>query len=365
MTDPLPRIAHSKPSVPAPNEWAAVTDQLTPGWIADGPCVERFAASAAGWLGQERGVAVNSGTNALHLALIAVGVRAGDDVLVPAYCCAALLCAVEMARAHPVLVDCPLDGFNLCPEDALRRRTPKTRAVVVASLFGYPVDVASFRSLGLPIIEDCAQSFGARRNGIPSGGCGDVAIGSFYATKVVSTGQGGIVAGSNRVVAEAEDRLEYDQREDWQPRFNYRQSELPAALGLWQLERLPAYLQRRHAIAAHYDSVLSPTIAERPCEVGVDPIAFRYTLRVPDADEAFDLLKDQGVDAKRPVHRPLHHYLGGSFPGAEAAHQQIVSLPIYPSLTDSEVERVVHAASRLTRIDASQSGSAKARLLRD
>src|SRR5690349_10020793 len=117
-----PSIPHSKPTLPSSDEWSDITTRLAPGWIANGPCVEAFAGEAAGWLGGAGGVAVNSGTSALHLALLAVGVQPGAEVLVPAYCCAALLNAVHLAGAQPVLVDAEPGGFNICPEDARRRR---------------------------------------------------------------------------------------------------------------------------------------------------------------------------------------------------------------------------------------------------
>src|SRR5712692_660765 len=120
-----PSIPHSKPTLPSRKEWSEITARLAPGWIADGPCVEAFARQAAGWLGGVGGVAVNSGTSALHLALLAVGVRPGSEVLIPAYCCAALLNAVDLAGAIPVLVDAEPGGFNLCAEDARRRLTAR------------------------------------------------------------------------------------------------------------------------------------------------------------------------------------------------------------------------------------------------
>src|SRR4051812_38798350 len=141
--------------------------RMAPGWIADGPCGEAFAEAAATWLGAGYplaggGVAVNSGTSALHLALLAVGVRPGSEVLVPAYCCAALLNAVALAGAVPALVDAEPGGFNLSAADARRRLTWRSAAVVVAHMFGRPAPLAPFLELGIPVIEDCAQSLGAR-----------------------------------------------------------------------------------------------------------------------------------------------------------------------------------------------------------
>lgn len=348
MSETIGRIPHSRATLPSPAEWGEVVESLSPGWVADGPCVRAFQSEAARWLGCDAGFAINSGTNALHLALLALGVGTGHEVLVPAYCCASLLSAVRLTGAAPVLVDCPPGGFNLCADDARRRVTPRTRAVVVAHLFGQPAPLPPFLSLGLPVVEDCAQSFGASLDGVPTGGHGAVAVGSFYATKVLTTGQGGLAATRDpELQAELHDLLDYDNRDDWRQRFSYGMSELDAALGLWQLERLPGWLRRRRELAAYYDAELGASNGATHSEgsVGGD-IFFRYVVRTADADVAIAALQREGVDAKRPVYRPLHHYLGGDYPQAQAAHAQIVSLPLYPTLSDSEAERVVAAARR-------------------
>jgi perosamine synthetase len=334
-------IPHSRPTLPCLEEWSEITARLAPGWIAGGPCAEAFAAEAARWLGGSGGVAVNSGTSALHLALLAVGVRPGSEVLIPAYCCAALLNAVQLAGALPVLVDSAPGGFNICPEDARRRQTPRTGAVVVAHLFGQPSPLAPFLELGIPVIEDCAQSLGAVSEGAPTGSHGAVSIGSFYATKVITTGQGGIVSTTSPTyLSTVRDRVEYDNREDWRPRFNYQLTEIQAALGLWQLDHLPSLLARRRAIASYYDERLFPGLGSSSPPGG---ICYRYLFRVDEAATVIRALQARGVDAKRPVYRPLHHYLGGEYPGAQAAHEQTVSLPLYPALTDAEVECVAAA----------------------
>jgi perosamine synthetase len=334
-------IPHSKPVLPSCEEWSEITARLASGCIADGPCGEAFAGEAARWLGGSGGVAVNSGTSALHLALLAVGVRSGSEVLVPAYCCAALLNAVQLAGGEPVLIDTEPGGFNICPEHARRRLTPQTAAVVVAHLFGQPSPLAPFLDLGIPVVEDCAQSLGAMGEGVPTGSRGAIAIGSFYATKVITSGQGGLVASaSSTYLSAVRDRVEYDNRDDWRPRFNYKMTEIQAALGLWQLYRLPSFLARRRAIASYYDEqlALKPAPSAPP-----GAICYRYVLRVEDAETVIGALQARGVDAKRPVYRPLHHYLGGDYPGAQVAHEQSVSLPLYPALTDTEVECVVEA----------------------
>ncbi|MCC2671703.1 MAG: putative UDP-4-amino-4-deoxy-L-arabinose--oxoglutarate aminotransferase [Armatimonadetes bacterium] len=344
-------VPHSRPTLPTAGEWAVLTSELAPGWVADGPLVHRFQDEATQWLGGSGGIAVNSGSNALHLALLAVGVSPGSEVLLPAYCCAALLNAVAATGARPVLVDAEVGGHNLSLEHARARVSKSTSAVVAVHMFGDPVAIEPLRSLGVPIIEDCAQSLGAQGEGQPSGAQGDAAIGSFFATKVITTGHGGIVTSrSAEVVTRVRDLVEYDNREEWRPRFSFGFTEMQAALGLWQLVRLPEFLARRRAIADYYTvrfgegGIASPVA---PAGGGREPIHYRYVLRAENAARAIEALRAQSIDAKRPVYRPLHHYLSEQCPEAEAAHEQIVSLPIYPSLTDEERERVVNAVLAL------------------
>jgi dTDP-4-amino-4,6-dideoxygalactose transaminase len=213
----------------------------------------------------------------------------------------------------------------------------------------------------VPVIEDCAQSLGSTDRGVLTGGRAPLSIGSFYATKVMTTGHGGLVSTTSPELLESlRGLLDYDNRDDWEPRFSYRMGELPAALGLWQLERLSGWLDRRRAIADYYDGRLMSAGFQAPNGAGrreavlgrgsdesPNPNFYRYVLRVAEAERAIRSLQAAGVDAKRPVYRPLHHYLGGDYPGAEAAHAQIVSLPIHPSLTDGQAERVADAVSRL------------------
>lgn len=344
-----PRIPHSRPTLPTAEEWAELTAQLHPGWVADGPLVRQFEAEIAPWLGGVGAVAVNSGTNALQLAMLAVGVRPGSAVLVPAYCCAALLNAIHAVRARPVLVDSEPGGHNLSLESAHRQLTPDVAAAIIVHTFGDPVDTAAFRSLGVPLIDDCAQALGAGEPGALVGGKADVAIGSFYATKVMTTGHGGIVTSPDAErVARVRDLVEYDNRDEWEPRFSYGFTEMQAALGLWQLARLSDFLARRRTIADYYSSRFSDLRIAVPITSrgeGHRSIAYRYTLRAHDANSAIAQLQARGIDAKRPVFRPLHQYLGLEAPAAQAAHEQIVSLPIYPSLTDTEAEAVVEAVA--------------------
>ncbi len=349
MSDSAPAgIPHSRPSIEA-EDLEAVAAVLRGGRVAQGPRVAEFEAELARALGVEGGVAVSSGTAALHLALLALGVGAGDEVLVPSYACAALLQAVRAAGARPRPVDCDPASLNLDPDAAKRASSARTKALVVVHSFGLPAELEALTALGVPVIEDLAHALGATYRARPVGSAGAVAVASFYATKLITTGEGGMLLSSDaRVLAAARDLRAYDERLDDRPRFNYKLTDLAAALGLAQLRRLPRLLARRAAIAARYDERLRALPLARPV---VSPdrarVYFRYVVQGPRlAAEYLPRLEARGVQARRPVFRPLHRYLGlDGFPGTEEAWAKAVSLPLYPALTDAEAERVAAAAT--------------------
>lgn len=349
MSTRLP-IPHSRPTL-GDEDRAAVAAVVASGQIAQGPRVAEFERAMAARLEAGGGVAVSSGTAALHLALVALGVGPGDEVLVPSYACAALLQAVRAAGALPRPVDVDPATFNLDPDAAKRACSARTRALIAVHAFGLPADLGALRALGVPVVEDAAQALGARYGGRPVGGLGEAAILSFYATKLMTTGEGGMLLSADaRLLAAARDLREYDQKADDRPRFNYKLTDLAAALGLAQLARLDGFLARRQAIAARYREALDGCPLEPPLTPpGRVHVYHRYVVkgRAPAA-RYLEHLEARGVQARRPVFQPLHRYLGlapEGFPGSEEAWARAVSLPIYPSLDPGEVERVVAAAA--------------------
>jgi perosamine synthetase len=346
---PPPRIPHSRPTL-GPAEQAAVAEAVASGQLAQGPRVAAFERAMAGHLGLPDAVAVSSGTAALHLALLALGVGAGDEVLIPSYACTALLHAVRLAGAAPRLVDVDPATGNLDPDAARRARTARTRALVAVHAFGVPADLDALAGLEVPVVEDAAQAVGARHRGRPVGSLGAVGVLSFYATKLLTTGEGGMLAARDPgILAAARDRREYDQKDDDRPRFNYKMTDLAAALGLVQAGRLGEFLEQRRRLAARYRAGLGPGVRHPPEVPG--RVWYRYVVAGPrDAEAHLARLSALGVEARRPVFQPLHRYLGlDGFPGAEEAWRQAVSLPLYPALSDAEADRVVQAAEAALR----------------
>lgn len=329
------RIPHSRPTLGREEE-RAVVGVLRSGQVGGGREVDRFEREMEEFLGGGRATAVQTGSAALHLALLALGVRPGDRVLIPTYTCAAVLNAVRYVGAEPILADVSPETGNLDPEDVRRRLRARTRVAIVPHMFGRTAPVEEIRRLGPAVIEDCAMALGGE-----GGRRGEISVFSFYATKMIATGHGGMVVALGRREAErVRDLVEYDNRDDYRVRYNYRMSGLAAALGRVQLGRVPEFVKRRRRIADYYYRAL-----------GLGPVPpghvfYRFVLRVGPVGRFVRFMAERGIECKRPVYRPLHRYgpaAAGEFPGAEELHRTRASIPIYPSLQDDEAARVARA----------------------
>lgn len=321
-------IPHSKPFI-GEEEQRAAARVLASGCLAEADEVAAFERECAAFCGRRYGVAASSGTAALHLALGALGLNGDDTVAVPSYACAALLTAVRLqgVRAVPCDVDASL---NLDPEAV----PDDCRAAIAAHLFGARARMPRCGA----VVEDIAQRFDGS-----TGRATRVAVASFYATKLLTTGEGGMLLTDDPAIeAYARDRRSYDNRDDFLTRYPYKMTDLQAAIGRVQLRRLPYFLERRREIAHLYNDAF----AELPLRLPdlSDHVCFRYVVATPDRTAFEAHLQRNGVDAKRPVYRPAHHYVGGgAFPNAERAHDEILSLPIYPALLDAEIEHVIES----------------------
>jgi dTDP-4-amino-4,6-dideoxygalactose transaminase len=289
--------------------------------------------------------AVNSGTAALHLVLLALGVGSGDEVIIPSFVCSALLNALRYTGATPVLADIDPESLNIDPQDAREKVTGRTRAVIVPHLFGLPADLSSLMKLNVPVIEDCAQAPGATYDGQPAGSFGHAAVFSFYATKMITTGEGGmVVSRSTDLIDRVRELRAYDRREDDRVRYNYKMNEIQAAIGRVQLQRLDAFIERRRAIAGQYHQLLAPLPFRLPPR---DPghVYYRFVIHADgDVSEWMQILSKKHIHCARPVFMPLHRYLGrDSYPATTTAWRQCLSIPIYPSLTDSQVKYIARS----------------------
>ena len=318
------------------------------GQLAQGTEVGSFETEMAAFVGRGHAVAVSSGTAALTLALKALGVHPGDEVMAPSYVCTALLHAIWSVGATPVVCDIDLETRNLDVADLGRRVSPACKAVIAPHMFGLPVAGLADASLAIPVIEDCAMSLGAE--GV--GALGAISVCSFYATKVLTSGgEGGMVLTDSGELADAVRGMrEYDGLPATLPRQNCKMTDLGAAIGRVQLGRLPEFVMRRREIAALYDQALRERGLALPRQ-GQGHMYYRYVVGTEgQAEYLTRALQGEGVSARRPVFCPLHRELGAGdsdFPRTARAHASDVSLPIYPSLTDSEAGRVAGAVRRI------------------
>jgi dTDP-4-amino-4,6-dideoxygalactose transaminase len=342
-------VPHARPDL-GPEEEAAAHRVLRSARLAPGTEAARLEALLTRLSGCEAAVAVASGTLALTLALQALEIEADSDVVVPSYGCAALLHAVRAAGARPLVCDVDPGALTLDPADVARRVTPRTRAIVLVHPFGNPALIDPLLRFGVPVIEDCAQSPGARLDGTPVGSRGAAAIFSFGPTKMFTCGgPGGALASTAGVVRRARDRAGHDEKEDDRPRVNGLMGDLHAAIAVAQLGRLPEFVVRRRRMVAHYDEALAGESLRRPdLPEGAQPVFYRYLLRTAgDARDLIERLQSRGIEARHPVHRPLHRLTGGPpCPGADAAHEQWISLPLSPVLNHLDVGRVIEEVLR-------------------
>tara|TARA_B100001964_G_scaffold122191_1_gene135554 strand:+ start:719 stop:1699 length:981 start_codon:yes stop_codon:yes gene_type:complete len=290
--------------------------------------------------------AVSSGSAALHLALLALKIGKKDSVAIPSYSCTALLNALQYVGATPKFIDIDPETLNISSEDLKKKMTRRVKAVIVPHMFGFPADILEIKKLGLPIIEDCALALGARYRGKPVGYWGDISVFSFYATKVIATGEGGMIATRSKSLANyIRDIREYDRYENYRVRYNYKMTDLAAALGLSQLAKLNVFLKKRKQIALYYDNFFSEKrVQSRELYPESKSIHYRYILKTDKSvKELIKKLKKNGVTAELPVFRPLHHIYKSSHlcRFTDKIWKSVYSIPIYPSLTSLERQQIV------------------------
>jgi len=329
---------------------------LESGQLTMGPKVAEFESLLAALAGTSDAIAVSSGTAALHVAVLALGIGPGDEVLVPAYTFPATANVVALVGATPVLVDVDPVTMNMDAEDAARRVTPKTKAVLAVHLFGRPARLEELPD-GVPIIEDAAGALGASRGGRPCGSLGALACFSFHPRKIVTTGEGGAVTTDDDALAEASRSLRHH---GWSPSgeyvdmpapaFNYRLSDVLCALGIPQLRRFDELYAAYDRIAAGYTERLSG-IATTPTTDPGDRHGWQaYVVQVDDRDRVMAGLRAQGIQCQigtYALHRLGAYRAQGSFPGADWAFERALALPLHAGLTESELDRVAEALDKL------------------
>ena len=352
MTDEI-RLA--RPDV-GESELQAVAQVVETGRLTMGPAVEAFEAAIAAVVGTAHAAVVSSGTAALHLALLALEIGPGDEVIVPAYTFPASANVVELCGARAVLVDVDPDTFLVDPAAVAAAVTPRTRAVLAVHLFGRPIDWEALQT-AVPqeavLVEDAAGALGARYRGTPCGALGVCGCLSFHPRKIVTTGEGGAVTTDEAAFDAAVRRLRHH---GWEPQgdlpspgFNYRLPDLLCALGTPQLERLEALLAARERVAGWYSERLADLVLTPSAGDGDRHGWQAYVVQLDHRDEALAGLRAAGIEAQigtYAVHRLAAYRGRGSFPGADRAFERALALPFATTTTEAEVERVVSVLAR-------------------
>jgi dTDP-4-amino-4,6-dideoxygalactose transaminase len=360
-------------------EIAEVVDTLRSGWLTTGPKTRAFEAQFATYVGAQHAVAVNSCTAGLHIALAAAGIGPGDEVIVPTMTFAATANVVIHQRAQPVFVDVMPDTLNIDPKAVAFAITPRTKAIIPVHLYGHPCRMDWLKQIAqehqVLLIEDAAHAIGASWCDRSVGSIGDATAFSFYATKNLVTAEGGMVTTDDEDLAtgmrswslhglsrNAWDR--YAQHGSWyyevvRPGFKYNMTDIQAALGLRQLERLPQLQRRRRQIAALYRVGLSDlTAVELPVQQPevlhawhLYPIRLNLEVLTIDRAQFIEALRVEGIGAsvhfiplhRHPYYRQQYGLRPDAFPVADAAYEQLISLPLYTNMTDEDVDDVVEA----------------------
>jgi perosamine synthetase len=351
-------IPPAKPIV-GDEERAAVDRVMRSGMIAQGPEVASFEEEfAAQVTGGRRCVAVNSGTSGLHLGLLAAGIGPGDEVIVPSFTFAATANSVALTGATPVFADIEPDHFCLDVDSVRAAVTDRTAAVMPVHLYGHPADMDAYAALasetGIRVFEDAAQAHLATWRGAPVGSFGDFAMFSLYPTKNMTSGEGGMVSCASEEIARNVRLLRNQGMERQYANevvgFNARMTDIHAAIGRVQLAKVGAWTETRRANAAfldaHLEGVVVPPVAEEATHV-----YHQYTIRVTDGerDRVVTALREEhqvgcGVYYPIPNHRleSLRHLAPDlELPVTTQAAAEVVSLPVHPSLTEGDLERIV------------------------
>ena len=351
------------------DEEARVLEVIRSGELSLGPRVPAFEDAFATRLGVDHASAVSSGTAGLHLALRAVGVSDGDEVVTSpfSFVASANVCVFE--RARPVFADIDPVTLNLDPDAAAAAVTARTTALLPVHIFGYPADTPAFERLGLPIVEDACEALGAvHADGVPVGARGHPAVFGFYANKQLTTGEGGMVTMADAAMKE---RIDSERNQGRAPDmgwldhdrlgFNYRLTDLACALGLAQLGRLDGMLADRARVAARYTEALADLEGlGLPCPDAGGNLRgwFVFVVQVPhghDRDEVVRALREHGIASKpylpaihlMTYYRETFGHREGEFPVCEDVAARSLALPFFPAMTDGQVERVATALARV------------------
>jgi len=338
-------------------EIESVVDCLEEGQLADGPEVRAFESEFSEYCGTDHGIATSNGTTALHTAFHSIGLGEGDRILTTPFSYIASANAIRLAGAEPVFEDIDPETYNLDPDLVEQRleRDGDIDAILVVHLYGLPCDMQRFQEIvdeyGVALIEDAAQAHGAMYDGQRVGTFGDAACFSFYPTKNMTTGEGGMVTTDRDDVAKAARRFvnhgRSDRYEHVELGHNFRMTSIEAAIGRAQLERLPEYTRQRQENAATLTRGLEGTAVSPPVEPSDRKHVYhQFTVRTQQREKVIDLLENNdigyGVYYPTPIHRQeAYDSWNHDAPVAEQTSESVLSLPVHPNVSTNDLDRIV------------------------
>lgn len=354
-------------------ELVYVTECILSGWISStGRFVTEFEKRCAEYCGVPHAVSTSNGTTALHLALLVLDIGPGDEVIVPTLTFIASANAVTYTGAKAVFVDSEPDSWNLDPAAVERAITPRTKAIMAVHLYGHPADMRALREIcdrhDLSLVEDAAEAFGSTSHGVKAGALGDIATFSFFGNKIITTGEGGMVLTPDKQLADKcrilRDHGMSPQRRYWHPvlGYNYRMTNLQAAVGVGQIEKIEAIIAAKRRVAAQYQAALAgiPGVLLPAEPAGTMSVFWLISLCIDpavfgsDRDSVMLELKKHGIET-RPLFSVIHQqpvYAAGPhapMPVAELLSARGLSLPSDPTLSPTEIERIIWHLRQMSR----------------
>jgi dTDP-4-amino-4,6-dideoxygalactose transaminase len=351
-------VKHSFPFV-GREEVEEIKKIIKNGILSSGKIVEKFEKKVLKFVGTRFSVAVNSGSAALFLILkflpkVFPDLSGKRKVVIPSFACPAISNAVLFAGYEPVFSDINLDTFALDFDDVKKKIGPDTLGIVYIHSFGICNDLKDFVSLGVPVIEGIAQSFGGKVSGRFVGSYGVASFSSFYATKVITTAEGGaIFSDEKKLIDKIKDFIDYDKK-DYEPdqfRFNFKMSDVQAAIGLAQLKKISYVLKRRKELGLYYIKKLHELGRFLKLPPKVNNIFFRFVVIADgsiNSENVIDFMRKKGIMADKPIWKPLHYFYGASsdLENTEFAYEHGISLPIHLSITKKQIDLISHILSK-------------------
>jgi perosamine synthetase len=348
-----PMILHSKPTLDK-DDFEAVISVMESCHLGQGKIVFELESLFCNYYNKKYSYAVSNGFAAIHLSLIALGVKDGDEVIIPSYTCSALLNPILLLGATPIIADIEEKSFNISIQDVLNNLSNKTKAIIVPHIFGFPAKIDEIVSLGIPVIEDCAQSLGGSYKGKLLGSFGTLGVFSFYATKMICSGNGGMIITNDLNLSQTINNYRYygHKKLHRYVAYNYHMTNLTAALAMSQLNKLESFVERRKAIASKYDGYFS-----KGSRIGInfenknDACYYRFPVKLDcNIELVKSKMQEKGIQCGFGVLDGMHQIQkldAQYYPNTELNLQSILTLPIYPSLKN---EDVYYIASKLIEV---------------